>query len=224
MFSSPQLTIQFLSFNTQRRRTETNNKIYILPFPNTYLFQIIFMKKILPITFWAFAILSFGGCKKNNPTVVGNWQVSNYSAVIKEINSTPDTSFYLYSYSSESKKLFEISKANFAHQIDTSVTLVNYSDWNIKSNGTYTILENSGNAGSTTASWEFLSNSKPNDLIGFNSGGSIFLEIIQGINAPINALNIQTLTEHNMVLSYYITNMDSSGSQYLDSTIITFTK
>jgi hypothetical protein len=184
-------------------------------------------KLISPLSIVALcAILIFTGCKKNNPTVVGNWQFSSYSSNFVSYNKTyPDSVFENMVYNTQTQTIdIYIRRTNVLPLYDTAVHSLTYSNWNIMSNGNYTINENADTITTTnTGTWEYLSNTNANNAISFNNGGSFLLQYAAGYGVA-NTLKIQSVTSNQLVLSYAYSSVDSAGNFAVKNSSITFVK
>ena len=177
----------------------------------------------LNLFFVIVVIVLFSGCKKNNPTIVGNWQFSNYTASVKIYNPTAgDSTYGIYSYNPQTHSIDFISYETISHPVvDTEVISLKYSNWNIQNNGTYSITEStSNNTATTSGAWEYLSNSNPDNAVTFTNGGSIFFQLIN-VN---NILSIQSITANKLVLGFNTSVSDSLGASSIRTSTITFTK
>ena len=176
------------------------------------------------------AVLIFAGCKKNNPTVavnvVGNWQFSNYSSQSMQYNpQNHDTSTGIRTYNAITKSMVTlVTHSSLQPHFDTINTSFVYSNWNIMSNGNYTISEDADAQITTTSgTWDYLSNISTNSAITFQNGGSLIFQFVQSSNA-FTTLNIQSVTSHQMVLAFGSSYSDSTGYFYTYSGTVTLTK
>lgn len=149
----------------------------------------------------AVVILFFAACKKDNPSIVGKWTFTNYQAKSMGLFSNNDTVTSNQTYNAQTQKLVDITyRSTGMPYYDTGYTSLSYSYWNIESNGSYTIDENSG---TTTGTWEYLNNSSGNNAILMQSGGSVLVPAVSANGILlVQPLSIITLTDHQLVLGY----------------------
>jgi hypothetical protein len=102
------------------------------------------------------------------------------------------------------------------------ITTLKYSNWDIRSDGTYSIDEDAYNDAVTTSGiWEYMSNTSSNNAVTFQGGGSMFFQIFYTQNTFV----IQSVTDKQLVLTYSNSSIsDSTGAFGNSSETITFTK
>jgi hypothetical protein len=171
------------------------------------------------------AIVFFSGCKKNNPTIVGNWKFSNYTASTQVYYpSYGDSANGTYSYNAKSQSINYIlyHSKDLPHLDTQMITTLKYSNWDIRSDGTYSIDEDAYNDAVTTSGiWEYMSNTSSNNAVTFQGGGSMFFQIFYTQNTFV----IQSVTDKQLVLTYSNSSIsDSTGAFGNSSETITFTK
>ena len=173
-----------------------------------------------------YAILLFAGCKKSSPSVVGNWQVKDFTFIYTGYtNAGEDSGISTTNYNVATNTITTyLYRSNLAPFYDTTRYNFKNSYWNIQSNGNYTITENADNLGTTTTgTWDYLSNTNTNSGITFNLCGSFLMSLILTNGSPC-AFNIQSLSSNQLVLSYTSSTADSTGSFLNKNATITFTR
>ena len=167
-------------------------------------------------------ILITAGCKKTNPSVVGNWKFASFTASIRSYATyNHDSVSETINYNDMNKTMvFIIQHTSPSVHADTAVVSYLYSNLNILGNGSYAVTENEDSAGSThTGNWEYMSSNSSNNAIDFINGGSYVLSQMGS-----NILDIQSISSNQMVLTYNNSSLDSNSSYSYRTATVTYTR